>query len=188
MARYIHRVAISNQRLVSIDNNSVTFLYNDYARGNCRQPMTLTADEFLRRLSLHILPRGFVRVRAFGFLANCHRQEKLALVRRLLQAPPPAATSDTVAEMPEARSAPRCPHCGQAALYTVRRTHRPRVPELIARTYLCSCQLETGEFPRKPWCRGGQCFSELGVGAAEATSVAGSTDTSVQMATAANHN
>ncbi len=105
------------------------------APSNCWQPMTRTADEFLRRLSLHILPRGFVRVRAFGFLTDCHRQEKLARIRSLLPEPPPTATSDTVAEMPEARSAPRCPHCGQAAVYPVRRTHRPRVAQLIAHTY-----------------------------------------------------
>ncbi len=55
--------------------------------------MTLTADEFLRRLSLHILPRGFMRVRAFGFLATCHRQEKLARIRSLLQSPPLFDTS-----------------------------------------------------------------------------------------------
>jgi len=134
LARYTYRVAISNQRLVSIEHGAVTFQYKDYARGNHWQPMTLSAEEFLRRLSMHLLPRGFVRVRTFGFLANCHRQEKLALIRRLLQALPPASDSEDADGTP-APPAACCPHCGQATLYTVRRTHRPTVPELIARTY-----------------------------------------------------
>jgi hypothetical protein len=134
LARYIHRVAISNQRLVSIEHGSVTFQYKDYARGNRWQPMTLPAEEFLRRLSMHLLPRGFVRVRTFGFLANCHRQEKLGLIRQLLEVPPPVAGSADAEGKPTPQAA-RCPHCGQAALYTVRRTPRPTVRELIARTY-----------------------------------------------------
>jgi len=134
LARYIHRVAISNQRLVSIEHGSITFDYKDYARGNRWQPMTLPAEEFLRRLSQHLLPPGFMRVRSFGFLANCHRKEKLALIRQLLEVPP-AATGSVVADMTQTQQSACCPHCGQAALYTVRRTPRPRVPDLIACTY-----------------------------------------------------
>ncbi len=95
--------------------------------------MTFSADKFLRRLSLHILPPGFVRVRFLGFLANCHRKHKLALIRQLLDVPPPAS-SGAVAESPKAQQATCCPAWGQAAFYTVRRTLRPRVPELIAST------------------------------------------------------
>jgi hypothetical protein len=134
LARYVHRVAISNQRLVSIEHGSVTFDYKDYARGNRWQPMTLPAEEFLRRLSMHLLPPGFMRVRAFGFLANCHRQQNLALIRRLLEVPPPA-TNSSAADATAAPQSACCPHCGQPALCTVRRTHRPTVRELIARTY-----------------------------------------------------
>jgi predicted Zn-ribbon and HTH transcriptional regulator len=70
LARYTHRVAISNHRLIAFENDQVTFRWKDYAHGNKKRKMTLAADEFLRRFLLHVLPRGFVRIRFFGFLAN----------------------------------------------------------------------------------------------------------------------
>jgi hypothetical protein len=88
LARYTHRVAISNQRLLSMENGRVTFAYKDYADGNKSKVMTLDATEFIRRFLLHILPRGFVRIRQFGFLANRTRGKKLALCRALLGAIP----------------------------------------------------------------------------------------------------
>src|ERR1700676_3087314 len=69
LARYTHRVAISNHRLISFEEGKVTFRYKDYAHGNKKRKMTLTSDEFLRRFLLHVLPRGFVRIRHYGFLA-----------------------------------------------------------------------------------------------------------------------
>jgi hypothetical protein len=69
LARYTHRVAISNPRLVSLADGKVTFRWKDYAHGKKKSKMTLTADEFLRRFLLHVLPRGFVRIRHFGFLS-----------------------------------------------------------------------------------------------------------------------
>jgi hypothetical protein len=84
LARYTHRVAISNQRIVSLENGNVCFRYKDYARGNRQKTMTLQASEFIRRFLLHVLPSGFMRIRYYGFLANRHRQEKLAHARRLL--------------------------------------------------------------------------------------------------------
>lgn len=89
LARYTHRVAISNRRLLSMENSRVTFEYKDYADGNKSKVMTLEATEFIRRFLLHILPSGFVRIRQFGFLANRSRGKKLALCRELLGAPPP---------------------------------------------------------------------------------------------------
>ena len=84
LARYTHRVAISNQRLVSFENDQVTFLWKDYARGNRQSTMTLDAVEFLRRFLLHALPKSFQRIRHFGFLANRVRAQKLDLCRKLL--------------------------------------------------------------------------------------------------------
>jgi hypothetical protein len=83
LGRYTHRVAISNHRLLAFDGERVTFRWRDYAHGNKSRVMTLDAVEFLRRFFLHILPKGFVRIRHFGFLANRFRTERLALCRQL---------------------------------------------------------------------------------------------------------
>ncbi len=74
LARYTHRVAISNHRLVSVANGQVTFRWKDYAHGGKKRKMTISAEEFLRRFMLHVLPRGFVRIRFCGFLANRRRK------------------------------------------------------------------------------------------------------------------
>jgi len=84
LGRYTHRVAISNNRLVSLYDGKVAFRWKDYKNGNKQKLMTLEAGEFIRRFLLHVLPAGFVRIRHFGFLANPHRQHKLALCRELL--------------------------------------------------------------------------------------------------------
>ena len=81
LARYTHRVAISNRRLLSLADGRVTFEWKDYAAGNQTKTMTLDAVEFIRRFLLHVLPSGFVHIRHFGFLANRTRKEKLALCR-----------------------------------------------------------------------------------------------------------
>jgi len=86
LGRYTHRVAISNQRLLALKDGNVTFSWKDYARGNQQRTMTLPADEFIRRFLLHVLPRGFQRLRQFGLLANRRRRHKLALCRTLLGA------------------------------------------------------------------------------------------------------
>src|SRR5882724_2426807 len=84
LARYTHRVAISNQRLVALSEGEVTFRWKDYADGNAVKEMTLGVREFTRRFLLHILPRGFVRIRHYGFLANRCRSERLECCRKLL--------------------------------------------------------------------------------------------------------
>src|SRR5262249_22409327 len=83
LARYTHRVAISNQRLVSLEDGRVTFRYKDYADDQRCKTMTLTAEEFLRRFVPHVLPKGFVKVRHYGLLAPRDRDERLAWCRRL---------------------------------------------------------------------------------------------------------
>ena len=112
LARYTHRVAISNHRIVNFADGKVTFRWKDYAHQSKQRPMTVTAEEFLRRFLLHILPRGFVRIRFSGFLANRRRGECLPLSKRLLGAalPPSAATQD--ASLSKAIGAWLCPQCG----------------------------------------------------------------------------
>jgi hypothetical protein len=89
LGRYTHRVAIANSRLVRLDDGQVSFTWKDYRRGGQTKVMTLPADEFIRRFLQHTVPDGFHRIRHIGFLANCHRAEKLALCRELLASPPP---------------------------------------------------------------------------------------------------
>ena len=84
LGRYTHRVAISNHRLLAFDGEQVSFHWKDYAHGSAQKVMTLAATEFLRRFFLHVLPKGFVRIRHFGFLANRFRTQALALCQRLL--------------------------------------------------------------------------------------------------------
>jgi len=112
LARYTHRVAISNRRLVSMEDGRVSFEYKDYADGNQRKVMTLEATEFIRRFLLHILPCGFVRIRQFGFLANRARGKKLALCRALLGAVPPTKPTvlDNRAKVEQQDDKP-CPAC-----------------------------------------------------------------------------
>jgi hypothetical protein len=110
LARYTHRVAISNQRLVSLEGGQVTFRYKDYAADRQDKTMTLGAEEFLRRFSQHILPLGFVKIRHYGLLGNRYRQERLALCRRLLLVVVLQAVNEATAEQSERASA--CPACG----------------------------------------------------------------------------
>jgi hypothetical protein len=84
VGRYTHRVAISNHRLMAIENDQVRFQWKDYRNGGQIQLMTLSSEEFIRRFLLHVLPDGFQRIRYYGFLANRNRQQKLATCRRLI--------------------------------------------------------------------------------------------------------
>jgi ribosome modulation factor len=111
LARYTHRVAISNHRLVSFADGHVTFRWKDYAHGNKQRMMTLNTDEFLRRFLLHVLPRGFIRIRHFGFLAARRRGNLVPLCRTLLQ-PRQPSSSTIPAAPPSAVPAWRCPCCG----------------------------------------------------------------------------
>ena len=103
-------MTISNHRLLAFDGERVAFRWRwrDYAHGNKARIMTLDAIEFLRRFFLHILPKGFVRIRHFGFLANRFRADRLALCRQLL---PQVVSEITLTPSPDASSW-RCPRCG----------------------------------------------------------------------------
>jgi putative transposase/transposase-like zinc-binding protein len=112
LARYTHRVAISNSRLLSLENGRVTFEWKDYAHGSQTKPMTLEAAEFMRRFLLHVLPPGFVRIRQFGLLANRVRKQKLALCRSLLGPLPPDQSASTDSPADDDRKTERQPrHC-----------------------------------------------------------------------------
>lgn len=89
VGRYTHRVAISNNRLLDIENGQVRFQWKDYRHGDQVKTMTLSGEEFIRRFLLHVLPSGFQRIRYYGFLANRYRQQKLDQCRRLLSMPVP---------------------------------------------------------------------------------------------------
>jgi hypothetical protein len=97
VARYTHRVAISNDRLIGIDDGKVRFRWNDYRNGNREKNMTLASDEFIRRFLLHVLPEGFQRIRYYGFLANRYREQKLDRCRQLLAMPEPEPPDDQAA-------------------------------------------------------------------------------------------
>jgi hypothetical protein len=124
LARYTHRVAISNHRLVSIDNGQVRFSYKDYADDRRVKTMSLSAGEFLRRFLQHVLPKGFVKTRHYGLLANRQREEQLALCRGLLLVVAAASLTVSTARDPEGTAIepaqpPVCPNCGSRRLTIV---------------------------------------------------------------------
>jgi hypothetical protein len=115
LSRYTHRVAISNRRLVSVDEKGVTFKYKDYRiEGPGRyKTMTLAADEFIRRFLMHVVPKGFHRIRYYGLLANGTRAANIAHARKLLAMPPKQPNISNTAEVDEPSVLPRpCPCCG----------------------------------------------------------------------------
>jgi hypothetical protein len=117
LARYTHRVAISNARLLGLSDGRVTFRYQDYADGRRPKTMTLGADEFLRRFVQHVLPRGFVKIRHYGLLANRQREARLATCRRLLLvANGTAAVPSTDAVSIEPAQPRCCPQCAGSRL------------------------------------------------------------------------
>ncbi len=118
LARYTHRVAISNGRLLNLENGHVTFQWRDSKDNNQIKAMTLDAVEFIRRFLLHILPPGFVKIRHFGFLSSRRRSAALALCRERL--PQPVATTDTVPILSERQQFAverRCPECHTGKLH-----------------------------------------------------------------------
>jgi len=128
VGRYTHRVAISNNRLLNIDDGKVTFRWKDYRDGDAQRTMTLTAEEFIRRFLLHVLPSGFHRIRYYGLLGNRHREEKLAQCRALVstrsvaleKSPPetPADYRDRYAAL-TGRSLHECPACHRGRMVTI---------------------------------------------------------------------
>jgi len=137
LGRYTHRVALSNNRLVSCNSTEVRFRYKDYAHGNRRKVMRLDAQEFIRRFLLHVLPRGFMRIRHYGLIANRAKREKLAQARAALDyqpAPQPPAPESVeafwlrVAHL-NVRQYPHC-HAGRMLVIGPIGAPRARAPPL----------------------------------------------------------
>ncbi|MEN8377010.1 MAG: IS91 family transposase [Gemmatimonadota bacterium] len=138
LARYTHRVAIANSRLIALDNRGVTFRWKDYrATGRTRhKTMTLDPAEFMRRFLLHVLPRGFHRIRHYGLLANAKRVENLARARALIAAPTPSliptpvAAADVTPSQAVSAHTRLCPCCGAplVIIELIARGHAPRAP------------------------------------------------------------
>jgi Zn finger protein HypA/HybF involved in hydrogenase expression len=134
LSRYTHRVAISNRRLIALDERGVTFRWKDYrAKGHTRnKTMTLSPDEFMRRFLLHVLPSGFHRIRHYGLFANAERKDNLAKARELLHVVPNANAQAQDADAPGASVQPTfvCPDCGAAMIIidTLVRGQRIRAP------------------------------------------------------------
>jgi hypothetical protein len=129
LARYTHRVAIANSRLVGFEDGQVSFTWKDYRQDGKTKIMTLPADEFIRRFLQHTVPDGFHRIRHIGFLANRHRTTKLALCRALLAAPtpdptPPRRWQDRLREL-TGNDIEVCPYCGGPMLRHATLTPRP---------------------------------------------------------------
>lgn len=130
LSRYTHRVAISNSRLIAFDGNEVTFRYKNYRRSATerQQIMTLCADEFIRRFLIHVLPRGFHRIRHYGLLAGSARKDCLAQARDMLGVVAPTTDEPPTAETSDPR--PPCPCCGgtMAIIETFAAWCQPRAP------------------------------------------------------------
>lgn len=126
LARYTHRIAISNERLLRLEGDHVVFTWRDRAHGDRRRTMRLHAHEFLRRFLLHVLPDGFVRIRSYGLLANRNRHERIERCREALKAPPgdppPPAAETGWAELLTRLTGTdptRCPRCGTGRLLLI---------------------------------------------------------------------
>jgi Putative transposase len=133
LARYTHRICVSNRRLVALAEGQVTLRYKDYAADQRQKTLTVSAAEFIRRFLQHVLPGGFVRVRHYGLLANRYREAKLAVCRRLLLVHLVVAV---VVGGPQREATP-CPGCGGTTWRVLGRVPRPTVAEV--------CRLPLGE-------------------------------------------
>jgi hypothetical protein len=140
VGRYTHRVAISNNRLVSMDNGKVRFRWKDYRDANRQKIMTLDANEFIRRFLIHVLPDGFHRIRYFGFLGNCHRARKLEHCRRLIGMASPEPPTEPSAdyrdryEVLTGHSLRECPHCHTGIMVVIGCIARARICQSLPDT------------------------------------------------------
>lgn len=132
LGRYTHRVAIANHRLVKLEDGRMTFRWRDYRDENQQKLMTLEVHEFIRRFLLHVLPRGFTRLRYFGFMANRHRKAKLQQARELLEAatpsPPEPLDWKTFLKRATGCAPDVCPKCGVGRMVRVKTLPRPPRP------------------------------------------------------------
>jgi hypothetical protein len=130
LARYTHRVAISNHRLVKLEGGRVTFRYHDYADARKEKLLALSAEEFLRRFVQHVLPKGFMKIRHYGLLASRQREGRLRQARRLLL--PKLGLQASASNRIEPAEPARCPQCG-----SVRRVRGELLPRLVSCPFVC---------------------------------------------------
>lgn len=121
LGRYTHRIAISNKRIVSMDDNTVTISVKDYKDGNKKKTLTLTGVEFIRRFLMHILPKGFVKIRHYGLLANRNKKTKLTLCKKLTRSPSykpqfEGLTTVEIVSLLVGRDISICPACGEGSI------------------------------------------------------------------------
>ena len=126
LARYTHRVAISNYRLMAIENGKVHFYWKDYTDGSRQKTMALEGVEFIRRFLLHVVPSGFMRIRHFGFLAHGHRAEKLELCRVLLNVEQTPDTEPAIDQHTTEEAVDLCPACKEGRMVIIENFERQR--------------------------------------------------------------
>ena len=130
LGRYTHRVAISNHRIVSMENGFVTFSYRDYKDSSKKKTMRLSANEFIRRFLLHVLPSGFRKIRHYGFLSSASKKKKLTLCKRLLgvklsaAVPKAISTRDLMLKI-TGKDIAVCPVCANGKLIFASGLHPP---------------------------------------------------------------
>ena len=130
LGRYTHRVAISNNRIISIDNGRVTFAYRDRQKDNQIKKMTLNAHEFIRRFLLHVLPKGLMKIRYFGFLSHTIKKKDIALIRKLIDpdARLPEKINESIGEMMLRLTGidiSCCPQCKKGKMIRIRKLPKP---------------------------------------------------------------
>lgn len=130
LGRYTHRIAISNNRLIAVENGQVTFTYRDRSNNNQRKTMTLGTDEFIRRFLLHVLPKGFMKIRYYGFLSNIKKKECIFLIRQLIE--PTVEQSELVKETVQqimqrvtGTDITCCPQCQKGKMIKIRALPKP---------------------------------------------------------------
>jgi hypothetical protein len=129
LGRYTHRIAISNNRILAIDNGKVAFTYRDRQDNNELKTISLAADEFIRRFLLHILPAGFMKIRYFGFLAHTNKKQAVALIRKLIDPDMklPEKIRESISEMMlrlTGKDITCCPKCKKGTMIKIRKLPR----------------------------------------------------------------
>lgn len=135
LGRYTHRVAISNKRIISIENNNVTFKWRDYKDKSKCKLMSISAEEFIRRFLIHILPNGFMKIRHYGFLGNRNKSTKLKICKQLTNTPILDREKISTLQLIEqivGRNVSKCPKCGSNKL--IRRTYLSKSPPTSVKT------------------------------------------------------
>jgi hypothetical protein len=130
LGRYTHRIAISNNRLSAVENGQVTFTYRDRSSNNQKKTMTLGTDEFIRRFLLHVLPKGFMKIRYYGFLSNIKKKECILLIRQLIEptVEQPELVEETVQQIMQRVTGTDitcCPQCQKGKMIKIRALPKP---------------------------------------------------------------